>query len=112
MPATKGYRLDRLRRRRRTKAELWQAWVLYALAGATGAKKWEFMTGGTLASPSIGMKGTVYVASGDNGIYALDGATGSNIWTFVIETPEGVNYPPDSLAIGVDNTVYFVQSLF
>ncbi len=34
MPATKGYRLDRLRRRRRTKAELWQAWVLYALAGA------------------------------------------------------------------------------
>ena len=83
---------------------------LYALAGATGAKKWEFMTGGTLASPSIGMKGTVYVASGDNGIYALDGATGSNIWTFVIETPEGVNYPPDSLAIGVDNTVYFVQA--
>lgn len=34
MPETKGYRLDRLRRRRRTKAELWQAWVLYALAGA------------------------------------------------------------------------------
>jgi len=32
MPATKGYRVDRLRRRRRTKAELWQAWVLYALA--------------------------------------------------------------------------------
>jgi hypothetical protein len=35
MPATKkGYRVDRLRRRRRTKAELWQAWVLYALAAA------------------------------------------------------------------------------
>ena len=33
MPATKGYRVDRLRRRRRTKAELWQAGVLYALAG-------------------------------------------------------------------------------
>lgn len=33
MPATKGYRVDRLRRRRRTRAELWQAWVLYALAG-------------------------------------------------------------------------------
>ena len=32
MPATRGYRVDRLRRRRRTKAELWQAWVLYALA--------------------------------------------------------------------------------
>ena len=34
MPATKGYRVDRLRRRRRTRAELWQAWVLYALAAA------------------------------------------------------------------------------
>ncbi|MCX6362885.1 MAG: LytR C-terminal domain-containing protein [Actinobacteria bacterium] len=33
MRTTKGYRVDRLRRRRRTKAELWQAWVLYALAG-------------------------------------------------------------------------------
>ncbi len=34
MPASKkGYRADRLRRRRRTRAELWQAWVLYALAG-------------------------------------------------------------------------------
>ena len=33
MPATKGYRVDRLRRRRRTRAELWQAWVLYTLAG-------------------------------------------------------------------------------
>jgi hypothetical protein len=33
MPATKGYRVGRLRRRRRTRAELWQAWVLYALAG-------------------------------------------------------------------------------
>jgi hypothetical protein len=32
MPAPKGYRVDRLRRRRRTRAELWQAWVLYALA--------------------------------------------------------------------------------
>jgi hypothetical protein len=32
MPATRGYRVDRLRRRRRTKAERWQAWVLYALA--------------------------------------------------------------------------------
>jgi hypothetical protein len=34
MPATRGYRVDRLRRRRRTKAERWQSWVLYALAGA------------------------------------------------------------------------------
>jgi LytR cell envelope-related transcriptional attenuator len=33
MPESKGYRVDRLRRRRRSKAEHRQAWVLYALAG-------------------------------------------------------------------------------
>ncbi len=33
MARSEGYRVDRLRRRRRTKAERWQAWVLYALAG-------------------------------------------------------------------------------
>ena len=43
MPDAKGYRVDRLRRRRRTKAERWQAWVLYVLAGvvafARGARR-------------------------------------------------------------------------
>jgi hypothetical protein len=34
MPAGSSYRVDRLRRRRRTKAERWQAWILYALAAA------------------------------------------------------------------------------
>ncbi len=34
MPDTKGYRVDRLRRRRRGKLERWQAWTMYALAGA------------------------------------------------------------------------------
>jgi hypothetical protein len=33
MPRNKGYRVDRLSRRRRTEAERWQAWVLYGLAG-------------------------------------------------------------------------------
>ena len=33
MRERKGYRADRLRRRRRTKAERWQAWILYVLAG-------------------------------------------------------------------------------
>ena len=32
MRDSKGYRVDRLRRRRRTSAERWQAWVLYGLA--------------------------------------------------------------------------------
>lgn len=32
MRDSKGYRVDRLRRRRRRSAERWQAWVLYALA--------------------------------------------------------------------------------
>jgi hypothetical protein len=34
MPATKGYRSDRLRRRRRSKVERSQAWLLYVLAAA------------------------------------------------------------------------------
>jgi len=34
MPDPKGYRVDRLRRRRRGKLERWQAWTLYALAVA------------------------------------------------------------------------------
>ncbi len=34
MPERKGYRSDRLRRRRRSKVERSQAWILYVLAGA------------------------------------------------------------------------------
>ena len=81
----------------------------YALDGGTGVKKWEFVTGGALTSPSIGTKGTVYVASGDHQIYGLDGVTGGNLWRLDIGTSPYTASPPDALAVGVDNTVYYVQ---
>ena len=74
---------------------------VYALDGATGAKKWEFETGGGVySSPAIGADGTVYVGSDDNKVYALDGATGPR---------SGSSRPVtghSSPAIGADGTVY------
>jgi outer membrane protein assembly factor BamB len=45
---------------------------VYALNGATGAKKWEFLTGNAVSSsPAIGSDGTVYVGSQDSKVYAI-----------------------------------------
>jgi len=75
---------------------------VYALNPATGEKKWEFVTGGPVASSAaIGMDGTVYVGSDDKKVYALDGQTGTKKWEF--ETGALVHSSP---AIGVDGTVY------
>jgi outer membrane protein assembly factor BamB len=75
---------------------------VYALNGATGAKKWEFLTGGWVdSSPAIGSDGTVYVGSDNNKVYALNGATGAKKWEFL--TGDVVRSSP---AIGSDGTVY------
>jgi outer membrane protein assembly factor BamB len=71
---------------------------VYALDGKTGAKKWEFVTGGGVdSSPIIGPDGTVYIGSGK--IYALNGKTGAKIW----ESKPGASLPS---CIGADGTVY------
>ena len=45
---------------------------LYAINGKTGAKLWDFETGGWVTSfPAIGSDGTVYVGSLDNKLYAI-----------------------------------------
>jgi outer membrane protein assembly factor BamB len=45
---------------------------VYALNGATGAKKWEFLTGGwVFSSPAFGSDGSVYVGSYDRKVYAI-----------------------------------------
>jgi len=52
---------------------------VYAVHGATGAEKWEFITGGlVLSSPALGPDGIVYIGSGspDNKLYALQGTSG------------------------------------
>ena len=75
---------------------------VYALDGTTGAKRWEFPTGGWVtSSPGIGADGTVYIGSNDNNIYALDGLTGAKRWEF--STGDWVTSSP---AIGADGTVY------
>ena len=74
---------------------------VYALDGKTGAKKWEFETGGRVfSSLAIGADGTVYVGSEDSKVYALNGKTGTKKWEFVTG---GVYSSP---AIGTDGTVY------
>jgi outer membrane protein assembly factor BamB len=53
---------------------------VYALNGKTGAKLWEFATGGELRTPiAIGSDGTVYVGSEDKKVYALNGKTGAKL---------------------------------
>ena len=49
---------------------------VYALNGATGSMKREFLTGGGVgSSPAIGSDGTVYVGSGDGKVYAIDSSS-------------------------------------
>ena len=75
---------------------------VYALNGATGAKKWEFQTGEMVSSsPAIGSDGTVYVGSSDYKVYALNGATGAKKWDFLTES-----FVQSAPAIGSDGTVY------
>jgi hypothetical protein len=75
---------------------------VYALDGATGAKKWEFLTGDRVySSPAIGSDGSVYVGSVDRLIYALNGKTGAKKWQF--QTEASVFSSP---AVGADGTVY------
>jgi outer membrane protein assembly factor BamB len=45
---------------------------VYAVDGATGAKKWAFNTGGSVyPSPAIGADGTIYIGSNDGYVYAI-----------------------------------------
>ena len=76
---------------------------LYAINGKTGAKLWEFQTGGNTGDPpaAIGTNGTVYVGSDDKKLYAINGKTGVKLWEF--ET-KGTVFPTP--AIGSDGTVY------
>jgi eukaryotic-like serine/threonine-protein kinase len=80
---------------------------MYAVDGATGAKKWEFTTGapGDFADgpPVVTSNGIVYVASlsadlSASRLFALDAANGSKIW----ERPVGGGH----IAAGTDGTRY------
>ena len=75
---------------------------VYAMNGKTGAKLWEFATGGMVwSSPAIGSDGTVYIGSLDNNVYALNGSTGEKKWEFL--TRDWVSFDP---VIGMYDTLY------
>jgi len=55
---------------------------LYALNATTGAKVWNYTTGGIVFSSPAVANGTVYVGSWDGHLYALDAATGAFKWSY------------------------------
>jgi hypothetical protein len=55
---------------------------VYCLNAATGAKEWEFTTGGWVYSSPAVSEGYVYVGSGDHKVYCLNAATGAKEWEF------------------------------
>jgi outer membrane protein assembly factor BamB len=75
--------------------------TVYALDAATGAKRWEFTADSSVAFPTIGVDGTVYVGSAGHKVYALDGLLGHKRWEF---STGGLIY--SSPASGADGTVY------
>jgi eukaryotic-like serine/threonine-protein kinase len=53
---------------------------LYAVDAISGAKKWDFLTGGDINSSPIVANGIVYVGSGDYKLYAIDATSGTKKW--------------------------------
>jgi outer membrane protein assembly factor BamB len=82
------------------------AGIVYAFNPNNGSVKWTFSgfptNGATLASPTIGTDGTIYVASLDNYLYAIN-PNGTLKW----ESPSaGDSYYLICPAIGQDGTIY------
>ncbi len=80
--------------------------IVYAFNPNNGSVKWTFTgfptNGATLASPTIGTDGTIYIASLDNYLYAIN-PNGTLKW----ESPSaGDSYYLICPAIGQDGTIY------
>ena len=76
---------------------------LYALAGDTGALRWEYGAGaGRFSMPAIGADGTVFVASTGGNLYAFNGQNGDLVWQY--STGETIDTPP---VIDANGTIYF-----
>ncbi len=77
--------------------------VVYGLAAASGAVKWQFQAGGPVASTPTIDGGTVYFGSDDHNFYAIDLTSASVKWTF--PTSE----PIDTRPLIYNGTVYFAS---
>ena len=73
---------------------------VYALNAATGAKLWNFTTGGEVQSSPAVFNGVLYVGSNDFNVYALNAATGEKLWNYT--TGGVVSFSPSV----VDGAVY------
>ncbi len=59
---------------------------------AMKAVKWQFQTGGRIASSPVVANGVVYIGSSDGSLYAMNAATGKEVWRF--KTGGAVNSTP------------------
>ena len=64
---------------------------VYALNATTGAKLWNYTTGGAVDSSPAVANGIVYVGSDDHNVYALNATTGAKLWNY---TTGGVRVSP------------------
>jgi outer membrane protein assembly factor BamB len=55
---------------------------VYALSAGTGAKLWNYTTGGPIDSSPTVVNGVVYIGSDDNNLYALNASTGAKLWSY------------------------------
>ena len=63
---------------------------IYALNATTGAKLWNYTTGGGVDSSPAVANGVVYVGSDDNNTYALNATTGAKLWNYTTGEPGSV----------------------
>jgi outer membrane protein assembly factor BamB len=89
---------------------------VYALDAETGAKKWEFATGGpnVVSSPVVDLDGTIYVGSEDGNVYAIN-PDGTEKWNF--PTGDQVRSSPaigqaGFIHIGSNDTNFYTISQF
>jgi outer membrane protein assembly factor BamB len=86
---------------------------VYALNATTGAKVWNYTTGGSVQSSPAVANGVVYVGCDDGNVYALNATTGANVWNYTT----GISvYSSPAVANGVvyvgsfDNNVYAINA--
>lgn len=82
----------------------WDA-KLYALDASTGAKKWDYTTGGQVHSSPALPNGVVYVGSYDGKLYAFNATTGGLLSGWPVSTGGGITSSP-----AVANGVVYVGS--
>ncbi|NLE21622.1 MAG: LytR C-terminal domain-containing protein [Actinobacteria bacterium] len=111
MPASRGYRSDRLRRRRRSRVERSQAWLLYVLAGAVAfaAVLGAWYVAGRLTGEEPAPERSGFLAAVQLTVPGEDGPVAALL---AVQDPEGGDpgvylIPPDLLLEGPNGEYVF-----